>query len=299
MPQPMTASDAPPNGIDALRDGWADALGRVIVEQEREWTRARDLHMAEMRAEIAALTLRVHEIVAEKLASVKDGERGPVGEPGERGECGEQGPQGPRGERGERGETGAQGVDGPPGLQGPPGPPGERGERGADGPAGKFPAAKVWADGIHYDGEVVVRYGSTYQAQRDTAREPPHDDWRCLAVCGSDGIDAPVGEVCGRYDPKRRYAQFDLVAHGGSEWRAKCDDPGVLPGDGWALSAGAGSRGQKGESGERGPAGPAGAQIIEWTVSGYTVVPIFSDGTAGPALDLRQLFERYNSEASR
>jgi collagen triple helix repeat protein len=125
----LPASSAPPSDIaDSTLDGWTDALGRVLADQRREWDRDRALAIAEVRAEVAALTLRVHELVAERLATVKDGERGPVGE---------QGLQGPAGEPGERGEPGGQGGNGPPGVDGPPGPPGAPGERGEKGDAGE------------------------------------------------------------------------------------------------------------------------------------------------------------------
>ena len=103
------ASAVPLSDIDSARDGWADALGLVLADQRREWDRERALAIAEVRAEVAALSLRVHELVAERLASVKDGASGPSGE---------QGPHGPQGERGEQGEAGGPGVDGPPGVEG-------------------------------------------------------------------------------------------------------------------------------------------------------------------------------------
>jgi hypothetical protein len=296
-----------PNGIDSttLRDGWADALGRVLEDERREWRRERDLAIAEIRAEAAAQALRISDLVAERLAAVKDGNLGPAGPPGP---IGEPGPQGAAGARGEQGEAGPAGGNGPEGIQGIPGPPsapgerGEKGERGEPGPAGMMPTVRIWAeDGINYEGSLVAHAGSTWQALRDTAREPPHKDWICLAAAGTDGRNAPVGEVCGRYDPTREYKLLDLVAHDGGEWRANRDNPGRLPGPGWALSAVQGKRGAKGEPGTpgaRGPTGTAGPQIVEWAVNGFVAVPILSDGSAGPGLDLRGFFERYHDQAS-
>jgi integrin beta 3 len=290
----------PPNGLDALSDDWADALGQVLADERREWQRARDLAIAELRAEVATLSLRVADLVTARLAEVKDGEPGPAGP---QGPAGEPGPQGAAGERGEPGEVGPAGTEGPEGVHGipgPPGAPGERGERGApgiEGPPGKLAAVREWSECIHYEGAVVSRHGSTWQAVRDTAREPPHEDWILLAAAGTNGRDAPVGQVYGRYDPAAQYKGFDLVAHDGGEWRARKDDPGPLPGAGWALSAVQGKRGAKGEIGPRGQAGPAGASIVEWSIAGFAAVPIMSDGTAGPALDLRALFERYHEQA--
>jgi integrin beta 3 len=120
-----------------------------------------------------------------------------------------------------------------------------------------------------------------------------------LAAAGSNGRDAPVGQVYGRYDPAGQYKRFDLVAHDGGEWRARKDDPGPLPGSGWALSAVQGKQGKPGAKGDAGPRGAAGASIAEWSIAGFAAVPIMSDGTAGPALDLRALFERYHDEVGR
>lgn len=281
-----------------LREGWADALGRILADERREWQRERDLAVAELRAEIATLSLRITDLVNERLAKVKDGEPGPPGPPG------------PPGEAGERGEPGV-GITGPAGEKGIPGPPGglgERGERGEAGPAGergpegapgKLVPLAAWNGGICYEGDVVTHAGATWCAARDTAADPPGDDWIMVAAAG---VDAPVGAVCGRYDPQRQYRLFDLVAHDGGEWRAKRDNPGALPGDGWALSAVQGKRGAKGETGEPGPAGPRGEaspRISGWSIKGYTAVPTMSDGSAGPVLDLRQVIERYHAEAQR
>jgi hypothetical protein len=165
-------------------------------------------------------------------------------------------------------------------------------------PSAKFPVATFWAEGVHYKGDFVTHKGSAYQAARDTGREPPHEDWLLIAACGQHGRDAPVGEVCGLYDAARQYRRFDLVTLNGSEWRAKRDDPGALPGDGWAIAAQPGKRGEKGERGERGVPGAAAVTIVGWNVRDFKAVPIMSDGTLGPALDLRQLFERYHAEAA-
>ena len=116
---------------------------------------------------------------------------------------------------------------------------------------------------------------------------------------GPPGRDAPTGEVHGLYDRSVAYRKLDLVAYDGAEWRAKYDDPGPLPGDGWALSSRQGDRGKPGPKGERGPPGPPGAMVAEWLVEEYRVVPIMSDGSAGPVLDMRSFFERYHGEAAK
>ena len=148
---------------------------------------------------------------------------------------------------------------------GPPGPPGERGEVG---PAGEAVVGPPGEQGIP---------GSPGER-------------------GEAGPEPYVGEVCGLYEAERGYRKFDLVTWHGSEWRAKQDDPGALPGDGWALSGQAGSRGKPGERGERGIAGPAGPTITSWEMRDYRIVPVMSDGSVGPPLDLREFFAAYDAE---
>ena len=275
-----------------------DDLGATVGRLERELR----LQAAEMRAQFAEAMLRWNELVAERLAAVRDGEPGPPGPqgaPGPPGEVGEQGPPGATGEPGERGLPG-EAIIGPAGEQGIPGPPGATGERGPQGPPGSLPVAEAWSDKVWYAGAVTTHHRASWQAIRDTGREPPHDDWIMLAAAGTD---APVGEVCGAYAAGRAYRKFDLVCHDGCEWRARRDDPGPLPGDGWALSAVQGKRGGRGEQGERGlpgERGPAGAPaplITDWIVDGYRATPLLGDGTLGPALDMRQFFELYHGEA--
>jgi len=173
--------------------------------------------------------------------------------------------------------------------------------KNAGPPPARFPEAKAWAEGVHYAGDVVTDAGATWQALRDTAQLPGEGDWLLIAaagVPGQNGRDAPVGEVYGKYDLAKTYAKFDLVAHDGGEWRARKDNPGPLPGPGWALSAVQGKTGRPGEKGDRGPAGPPGARIARLSVDGYQLAVNLSDGTMLTA-DLRPMFERYDAEARR
>jgi hypothetical protein len=151
---------------------------------------------------------------------------------------------------------------------GPPGPPGES----IIGPAGP-PGESI----VGPPGESIVG--------------PP----------GPPGPEPYVGEVCGLWDADREYRKYDVVCFDGAEWRAKRNAPGVLPGDGWALASKAGERGRRGEigpPGQRGLPGPA-LSIKEWVVKDYRAVPVMSDGSAGPPLDLRALFELYHAEAAQ
>lgn len=117
------------------------------------------------------------------------------------------------------------GKDGEPGPKGEKGDPGERGEKGDAGERGEQgPAGEAGADGAE----------------------------------GPAGKDAYPGEARGLYDPEASYRALDVVSLNGSEWRAKRDDPGPLPGDGWMLSAQRGKRGEQGARGERGMEGKSG-----------------------------------------
>jgi hypothetical protein len=63
-----------------------------------------------------------------------------------------------------------------------------------------------------------------------------------------------------------------------------------------------GRRGQQGPRGERGPAGPAGPMgpaIKSWQIDWerYQATPLMSDGSEGPTLELRPLFEQFLMEA--
>jgi hypothetical protein len=258
----------------------------------------------------------VERLVAEAVAKLPPAERGEAGPPGEsivgeKGEKGDAGPVGPPPDEdlvarlvdeavgrlppAERGEVG---PEGPRGEKGDPGESikGDPGERGPEGPAGKLPIVKAWRRGVHYEGDVRAHEGSTYQALRDTAEEPPHEDWIAIAARGETPY---VGEVCGLYKADGQYRKFDIVVQNGAEWRAKKDDPGLLPGDGWALSAQKGERGNKGERGDLGPRGPVGQaapRIKEWLTKDYQAIPVLDDGTLGPALDVREFFELYDGE---
>jgi hypothetical protein len=303
-----------------LHDGWADALGRTLARERAAWQRERELavaehgrQIAEIRAEAAQAILRFSELVSERLATLKDGEPGPPGEPADMQAVSAAHAAWQR----ERDAMAAEhqamfgkldalhnaiharlealrdGKNGEPGCPGSPGSPGPPGAPGA------LPVVRLWAEGVHYLGDVVAHRGSTWQALRDTAREPPDNDWVMLAAAGRDAAE---GEVCGQYQPGNAYRKFDLACHDGCEWRARCDDPGPLPGVGWALSAVQGKRGGKGEHGERGlrgekgDAGEPAATICDWVVEDYRATPLLSDGSLGPPLEMRQFFELYDSE---
>jgi hypothetical protein len=210
--------------------------------------------------------------------------------PGKRGERGPIGPQGERGLQGERGEKGE------------PGEPGPKGEQGPEGPRGKLPTAKIWRqESVTYEAEVVCYNGSLYQALRDTAQAPGGSDWICLALAGRH---AQTPRVRGTYKPGEQYHKLDICMTGGSSFIARKDDPGECPGPDWQLLASRGKTGDKGQPGPRGPQGERGEkgdpapEVLGWEIdrANYSAVPIMSNGKDGPALNLRGLFEQFETE---
>jgi hypothetical protein len=183
----------------------------------------------------------------------------------------------------------------PKGERGEVGPPGEKGERGEPGPPGVLSASKPWTEGVHYENDLVFLDGSTWMARKDTATRPPHDDWLPVALAGRD---ARTGDARGLYESEISYRLHDVVAFDGSEWRARSDNPGPLPGDGWMLSARAGSKGKPGErgpAGERGLRGPPGPGIEELRIEDWDLVVQASDGQTHRC-DLYGLFARFREE---
>jgi hypothetical protein len=173
-------------------------------------------------------------------------------------------------------------------------------------PPAKFPTVKAWsADvSIYYEGEVVTCDDGTFQAQRDTARAPgagTKDDWVCLAASGNGFT------VRGTYAGDQTYKHFDVVMMNGSSFVALRDNPGPCPASGhWQLIASCGSRGHRGPEGKRGimglrgESGAAAPNIHAWEIDrrNYVATPIMADGSRGPPLQLRELFEQYFAETS-
>jgi hypothetical protein len=269
-------------------------LGSIVGRVERELRLQVAAMLAELRAEISALhTARAEAELAitGRLAQLRDGPRGPQGEPGARGEPGEaiQGPpgvQGIPGPPGAPGDVGARGEAGAIGETGPIGPPGDR---GAEGPAGKFRVVTFWAEGVSYEGDLVTHFGSLYQARADTAREPPHADWICLAVAGEAGRSFTVR---GTWNATAQYRALDVVALAGSSFVALADDPGPCPGDGWQLIASQGNRGKPGEPGPRGDRGPAGRGVKAAAIDEQGLLTLTHDDGSTVTCDFYPLLAR-------
>ena len=134
--------------------------------------------------------------------------------------------------------------------------------KGDPGPPGRLAAVKAWTDGVHYDGDIVTLDGSTFQAIRDTGRQPPHEDWVCIAQAGRAGDDGRSFTIRGTWEPDGLYRELDVVAMNGASFVAKSDDPGPCTGDGWQLMSAQGKRGKQGEEGPKGNPGPKGPAVI-------------------------------------
>jgi hypothetical protein len=175
--------------------------------------------------------------------------------------------------------------------------------RGPAGPAGKLPIAKEWQrERVHYEGSVVTYDGGSYQALCDTGEAPDNEaHWQCLAA---PGRDAKSIRHRGTFKEDSEYPAFDAVALNGGSFLALRDKPGPCPGPGWQLLAAAGKRGVAGEKGPQGERGPKGEQgesgisIARWKLDRerYIAIPVMSDGTNGPPLELRGLFEQFLHE---
>lgn len=175
--------------------------------------------------------------------------------------------------------------------------PGPQGEKGRDGSPGKLPIVKAWVEGIHYEGAVVAHSGATYQATKDTANEPGHADWICLAARGNDGL---TPNIRGTFVRGVSYKRMDVVALNGGSFIAHKDDPGSCPGPDWQLIASPGKRGEKGITGDRGERGHSNtpeppAILVGWKhdLKAYTATPVLSDGTEGEVLNIRLFLEQF------
>ena len=116
---------------------------------------------------------------------------------------------------------------------------------------------------------------------------------------GRDGRDAISPTVRGTWRADATYKALDVVALNRGSFIAKYDNPGTCPGDGWQLLVSA-VKGERGLRGDRGPSGPPGPPIAiaSWVIdrTSFIATPVMTDGSEGPPLELRGLFEQYQIE---
>lgn len=138
-------------------------------------------------------------------------------------------------------------------------PPPEKGEPGA---TGKLPIAREWEDRVYGESEVATHCGGLYQALRATGKEPPHEDWICLARGGKDGQSINIRNT---YSEAETYARLDMASLNGALFVARKDNPGPCPGEDWQLAA------MRGKPGKPGPKGDPGkvitASVTEASIS--------------------------------
>lgn len=164
--------------------------------------------------------------------------------------------------------------------EGPQGQKGPAGKDGLDGSIGRLEQAKAWADEVHYAGAVRTHLGGTWQAVKDTAKEPPHEDWICIAAAGSNGEDGKSLNPRRLWSADEKYKHLDVVALNGGSFVAVKDDPGACPGDGWMLITSPGKRGEKGERGGCGEQGLPGPAVIAAVINDEGVQTLVNgDGT--------------------
>lgn len=158
-------------------------------------------------------------------------------------------------------------------------PPPEKGEPGAPG---ALPIVKAWTDDVTHEGEVRTHAGGTWQATKDTAKEPPHEDWICIAAAGEPGAAARQIEVRGTYAADGEYAALNVVALNGGAFIARKDNPGPCPGEGWQVIAMRGKPGEPGKRGDPGPSvkGPPGQPVVGAHIDGNGLLTLVNgDGT--------------------
>lgn len=172
-------------------------------------------------------------------------------------------------------------------------PPAEPGPRGERGPEGRLSVAKAWSDRVHYEGEIVTHNGATWQAQCDTGREPPHDDWICLAAAGQNGRDGRSPRVRDTFDAAvTDYRELDIVALGGAAFIARHDNPGPCPGVGWKQIAMQGKTGKPGERGGVGQRGPAGPAVVALDVTDQGLLTVTNGDGSTVELDMYPLLSK-------
>lgn len=235
-----------PSSIQAFIDAAADSVGREIARLRAEAKREEEIRQAEYRARCAELDSRIlaaaslEKEVSERLALLKDGRDGHDVEDIEVRQ---------NGRTAEFGFT-VGGTRTIFELELPEGAPGKNGDRG---PEGRMAAVEPWTDQIHYEGAIRSHNGATFQALRDTAKEPPSEDWACLAERGSDGTDGKSLNPRRLWSADEEYGRLDVVALNGGSFVALTDNPGPCPGDGWMLLTSQGKTGRPGDPGRPGP----------------------------------------------
>lgn len=292
--------------LKALTDAAADAVGREIARLRSEAAREEELRAAEHRARSAELETKIlsaaglEKELRDRLEGLKDGDPGKDGRDGVDGVDGTNGTDGRDGNDVEDISVVQDGatvqlafmvgeVRSEFEFELPAGPPGNDGK---EGPQGKIASVEPWTDEVQYEGAIRTHAGSTWQAVRDTAKEPPHADWICIAERGADGSHARSFHIRDTWDAGEDYAELDVVSLNGASFAARHDNPGECPGPGWKLLASQGKRGKDGERGRPGERGLPGPAVKEMSVDDAGMLTLTNaDGTTAQC-DFYPLLER-------
>jgi len=245
-----------PQDQEVILDAWHQVLGQVLHIRDNEWKQQLGGVTAECRATVAELRASIAEICRKMEKTISE-RLSQIHQP-------------------------ADGKEGP---------------RGEAGPPGRIKGARAYVeDMVHYEGDIVVRDGSTYQALCDTGRAPPDEEhWICVAARGLDGLSF---RVRGTYQPGEPYSRLDVVALNGWSFVARRDNPGACPGDDWQALCFQGKRGPVGPKGDRGERGAHGSSIAtcELEPERYTLILNHSDGTS-VCINLRPFLSSTRSAA--
>ncbi len=230
-------------------------------------TRLPDIAVLDAVGELLGRELLARDARLKALEDRPPPAQGDKGEKGERGEKGEPGPAGDsiKGDKGDKGELGEKGEQGEQGVQGIPGESvrGEQGQPGKDGAAGLGVDSPVWVTGVHREGAIVQHHiGQHFKALRDTASEPPGDDWQRL---GRGGF-----RVTGGFSEQRTYLDGDLFTRDFGQFLHFNGEAHLLAGRGGKGDAG--QRGLQGDPGRDGKDGHDGAVLHHVEVRGSTLM---------------------------
>jgi len=109
--------------------------------------------------------------------------------------------------------------------------------------------------------------------------------------------------IRGPYHADQRYGPLDVVTVDDRWYAARSDRPGACPGPDWEPGpAGCqGATGLRGSRGPRGAQGAAGKDAREWSGfkvdrENYSLTVLLADGSEGPTIPLRPLFEQFLAE---
>jgi hypothetical protein len=244
-----------------LLEAMREASGQILAEEQHRWARERAL--------MEAQTLKA---IAEAKAEISD-----LRNQLERGIA----------------EKLATVRDGAPGAPGAPGPKGEAGAAGRDG---RLRTVRDWSEGVHYEGEVVVRNGALFQCTQDTGHPLPMKTGHASPARGAMVVRRRFAALGSLTAITTRSTSAPWAAARSSRSRTiRVFVPGM---------AGSSSRGRVKEESQGlvasaangGPLACRRRQSPAGLSKRNSVIPVMFNGSHGPRLDLRPLFEHYNSQ---